>query len=99
MPAAWPIAQFLFKLLAPSIPDLLSTVSNLKQSQEGVRPQEETMEKRLATIEQTLAQQLERVDTLTRQISTLHLTLRRTLILSMLAGGLAMTGLVLIFYS
>lgn len=99
MPAAWPIAKFLFKLVAPSIPEIISTVSSLKQQQEGVKSQEETLEERFKEIDHKLAQQLELIANLTRQISTLQLILRRTLIISILALSLALIGLGLIFYS
>ncbi len=99
MPAAWPIAKFLFKLVAPSIPDIISSVSNLKHQQEEDPSREETLEKRLTDIEQNLAQQLELIDNLTKQIATLHLILRRTLIISIVALCLALIGLARIFYS
>ena len=99
MPVAWPIAKFLFKLVAPSIPDIISTVSNLRHQQEGVQSQEETPEKRFAEIEKTVAQQLELIDKLTRQIGTLNLILRRTLIISILALCLALAGFALILFT
>ena len=103
MPFAWPIAKFLFKVVVPSIPEIISTISKLKQQEDDVPPQEETLGKRLTEIEQKfahqLAQQLELIDRLTKEISTLHLILRRTLIISIVALCLAITGLAVIFYS
>ncbi|MDT7044048.1 hypothetical protein [Candidatus Nitronereus thalassa] len=99
MPAAWPIAKFLFKLVAPSIPEIVSSISNLKHQQEDEQSREETLERRLLDIERNLGQQLEVIDNLTRQIATLQLILRRTFIMSLVALVLALTGLVLIFYS
>lgn len=96
MPAAWPIAKFLFKLVAPSIPEIVSTISNLKKQQEEAQSQEETLEKRFTEIEKNVAQQLELLDGLTDQISTIQAILRRTLIISILALCLALMGLVLI---
>jgi len=99
MPAAWPIAKFLFKLVAPSIPDIISTVSNIKKQQEGELSKEETLAEQFKELDHQLAQQLELIDNLTRQISTLQLILRRTLIISIVALCLAIIGLALIFYS
>jgi len=97
MPVAWPIAKFLFKLVAPSIPEIVSTVSNLKKQQEGIQSQEETLEKRFHEIENNVSQQLELIDNLTKQIATLHVILRRTLLISILALCLALMGLILLF--
>ena len=99
MPIAWPIAKFLFKLVAPSIPDIISTISNLKQPQEGVQSREKTLEERFTEFDGKIAQQLELIDNLTKQVVTLHLILRRTLIISILGLCFALTGLALIFYS
>lgn len=99
MPAAWPIAKFLFKLVAPSIPEIISTISNLKQQQEDVQSKEDTLEKRLTDIERNLALQLELMDNLTKQVATFQVILRRTLIISILALSLALIGLTLIFLS
>lgn len=99
MPAAWPIAKFLFKLVAPSIPDIISTVSNMRNQQEGIKSQEETLAERFNEIDHTLARQLELIDTLTQQIATIHLILRRTLIISIVTLCLAIIGLALIVYS
>jgi len=98
MPVAWPIAKFLFKLVAPSIPDIISTISNLKHQQQDDQFQDNTLEKRLTEIDRNLTLQLELIDTLTRQVATLHLILRRTLVMSIVALCLALTGLAMIFY-
>jgi hypothetical protein len=99
MPVAWPIAKFLFKLVAPSIPEIITSISKLKHQQEDVQSREDTLEKRLTDLERTLAQHLKLIDNLTRQIATLNLILRRTLIISIVALGLALIGLILIFYA
>jgi len=99
MPVAWPIAKFLFKLVAPSIPDIISTISNLKHPPEDDQSQDSPMEKRVAEIDRTLAHQVKLIDDLARQIATLHLILRRTLIISIIALCLALSGLAMIFYS
>ena len=99
MPAAWPIAKFLFKLVAPNIPDIVSTVATLKKQQAAPQPREEPFHARIAEMEQRLAQQLELIEKLTKQVDALQTILWRTLIISVVALGLSLTGLALIFYT
>ena len=99
MPAAWPIAKFLFKLVAPSIPDIVSTISTLKNQQAGASSREDPVQARIAEMEQQLTQQLELIEKLTKQIDALQTMLWRTLIIGLAALGLALMGLALIFYA
>lgn len=99
MPAAWPIAKFLFKLVAPSIPDIVSTVATLKNQQTETQAREDPFQRRIAELEQTLTQQLELIGTLTKQVNALQTILWRTLVIGLVALGLALMGLVLIFYT
>ena len=98
MPIAWPIVKFLFKWVAPTIPEIISTVSNLKEQHEQTTTQEEHLDKRFLEIERNLAIQLKVINNLTRQIDALQIIFRRTLIISILALCLALLGLGLIFY-
>ena len=97
MPVAWPIAKFLFQLVAPSIPDVVSTIATLKKQQAEPQPREEPFKARIAEMEQRLAQQLELIEKLTKQVDALHTILWRTLIIGLVALGLSLTGLALIF--
>ena len=99
MPAAWPIAKVLFKLVAPSIPDIVSTISTLKNQQAEPQTREEPLQARIAEVERRLTQQLELVEKLTKQLDALHTILWRTLVISLAALGLALTGLALILYA
>ena len=99
MPVAWPIAKFLFQLVAPNIPDIVSTVATLKKQQAEPQPREEPFQARIAGIEQRLAQQLELIEKLTKQVDALQTILWRTLIIGLAALGLALTGLAFIFYA
>ena len=99
MPVAWPIAKVLFKLVAPSIPDIVSTVATLKNQQAGASSREDPVQARIAEMEQQLTQQLELIEKLTKQIDALQTMLWRTLIIGLAALGLALTGLVLILYT
>ena len=99
MPVAWPIAKVLFKLVAPSIPDVISTVATLKNQQAKPQTREEPFQARIAEMEQRLTQQLELIEKLTKQINALQTLLWRTLIISLAALGLTLTGLALMFYA
>ena len=99
MPAAWPIAKFLFKLVAPSIPDIVSTVATLKNQQAEASSREDPVQARIAEMEQQLTQQLELIEKLTKQIDALQTMLWRTLVIGLVALGLALMGLALIFYA
>ncbi len=99
MPAAWPIAKVLFKLVAPSIPDIVSTISTLKNQQAEPSSREDPVLARIAEMEQRLTQQLELIEKLTKQLEALRTILWRALIIGLVALGLALTGLVLIFYA
>ena len=99
MPVAWPIAKFLFKLVAPSIPDVISTVATLKNQQAAPQAREDPFQARIAKMEQTLTQQIELIEKLTKQIAALQTILWRTLIIGLAALGLALTGLALILYA
>ena len=98
MPIAWPIVKFLFKWVAPTVPEIITTVSHLKEQREHAATQEEILDKRFSEIEHNLTNQLEVIGNLTRQINALQIILRRTLIISILALCLALIGLGLIFY-
>ena len=99
MPVAWPIAKFLFKLVAPSIPDIVSTVATLKHQQAQSPSREDPFQARMAEMEEALTQQLVLIEKLTKQVEALQTILWRTLAIGLVALGLALTGLALIFYA
>ena len=99
MPVAWPIVRFLFKWVAPSIPEIISTVSNLREQREQTTMQEEDFDKRFLEIERNLTIQLKVINNLTRQIDSLNVIIRRTLIISILALCLGLLVLGLIFFT
>ncbi len=98
MPVAWPIAKFLLKLVAPSIPDIVSTVATLNKQQAEPQSREEPFEARILKLEHQFTQQPELIEKLTRQVDSLQTILRRTLIISMVAFVLSLIGLTLILY-
>ena len=92
-----PIAKFLLKWVAPNIPEIVSTIATIKQQQGTRRTEGETFEERVANIDHKFAQQLELIETLTRQVQSLKAILRWTLIIGMVALLLSLTGLVIMF--
>lgn len=98
MPFAWSIARVLFRLVAPSLPDVVSTIATLKTQQTASQVREEPFDARVMELERTLIQQLELIEKLTRQVDTLQAILRRTLIISLVALLLSLAGLALFLY-
>ena len=85
MPILWPLAKFLFNVVGPSIPDVVKTVNTLKQQHTQTAPQGERIQEHFLNVERKLAQQLEMIESLTRQCELIHHIARKALI----AGGLA----------
>lgn len=85
MPILWPLAKFLFHVVGPSIPDVVKTVTTLKQQHPQTAPRGERIQEHFLDVERKLAQQLEMIESLTRQCELIHQIARKALI----AGGLA----------
>jgi len=90
MPLAWPIIKFLFQVVAPTLPEIVSTVSKMRNPDSETDMHEQNLERRIADLDRRLALQLDLIDTLTTQLTSLHLMLRRTLLLSISALILAL---------
>lgn len=92
MPFPWVIARFLIKVVAPTVPEIVSTVAAIRkqrlQAQEGAREEEKALDRRLAEIETTMATQLQLIEQLTGQLQALHKTVA-------IALRLAIAGLIL----
>lgn len=97
MPLAWTLAKFLIKVVAPSVPEIVSTVSALKkqrlQAQGEAQQAEDALEKRLLELERTAATQLQLVEQLTTQLQGLHQTVTIALRLAIGALILALAAL------
>ena len=98
MPVAWSIARCLFKLVAPSVPDVVSSITTFKKQQAEPQSREEPFHARIAEMEHKFTQQLELMEKLTKQVDSLQTILRRTLIISIVAFFLSLTGLTLLLY-
>ncbi len=72
MPFAWSVAKFLFKVVAPSVPEIVSTVASLKKQHLQERTEKESAEARLVELERTVATQLQLMEQLTNQLQTLQ---------------------------
>ncbi len=94
-----PIAAFLLKLVAPSIPEIVSTISTIKQQHGTHRAEGATLEERLAATNHKAAQQLELIATLTKQVESLQAILRWALIIGIIALLLSLTGLIIMLFA
>ncbi len=88
MPFAWTIAKFLFKVVAPSVPEIVSTVARLKKQPLQEWTEQGTADARLGELEQTVAAQLQLIEQLTNQLQTVQRSLAWAL-------RIAVSGLVL----
>lgn len=92
MPFPWAIARFLIKVVAPTVPDIVSTVTTIRKqrahAQEEAREEEQALERRLTEIERTMVTQMQLVEQLTGQLQALHKTV-------VIALRLAIAGLIL----
>ncbi len=94
-----PIAKFLLKWVAPTIPEIVSTITTIKQQQGMSRTPGETFEERLSDIDRKFAQHLELIATLTRQAAAFQTMLRWALITGITALLLSLTGLAIALYA
>ncbi len=94
-----PIAKFLLKVVAPSIPEIVSTISTIKQQPDTRRTRGETVEERMTEIDYKLARQRECIETLTRQGESVRTILRWTLVIGIVAFLLSLIGLVIMFFA
>lgn len=88
MPFAWTVAKFLVKVVAPSVPEIVSTVTSLKKQQLREREEKENADARLADLEKTVVAQLQLIEQLTNQLQTLQISVSW-------AVRIAISGLVL----
>lgn len=93
MPFAWTLARFLFKVVAPSVPEIISTVAALKKQQTQGQATKESSEVRVAELEKTVVTQLQLIEQLTRQLQALQKTVSLALYLAI--GGLVVSLVVL----
>lgn len=96
MPVILPIAKFVLKWVAPSIPEIVSTLTTIKQQQETPRTRGETLEEQRADIDRKFDQHLQLIETLTRQVEASRTRLRWAIIIGTIALLLSLTGLAIV---
>ncbi len=67
MPFAWTLAKFLIKVVAPSVPEVVSTIAKLKKQQTEQQWEEHNADA-LVELEKTVATQLQVIEHLTAQL-------------------------------
>jgi hypothetical protein len=72
MPLPWTILGALFKFVAPSIPDIISTVKNLKKEERREKIELDEASMRLFELEKRLETQLQLIEQLTVQVVKLE---------------------------
>ena len=85
MNPAWPIVKFLFRVVAPTLPEIVSTISKMRNQEAEQHTHQQDIEHRIAELNRRLALQLDLIDTLTTQLTSLQLIVRRTLIIGIIA--------------
>ena len=88
----WTIAKFLFKVMAPSIPEVISTVASLRKQHQNP-DQQEALEARLVEAEKAVDTQLQLIQQFTHQLQTLEKTLSIALTMAVLGLVLAVVAL------
>lgn len=96
MPIAWTIAKFVYKVMAPSIPEVISTVASLRKQHQNP-DQQGAMEARLLEVEKAVDAQSQRIEQLTHQLQTLEKTLSMALTIAVLGLVLAVVAVGVFF--
>lgn len=96
MPFAWPIVKFLFQVVAPTLPELVSTISKMRNQDVEQHAHEQDVEHRLAEFDRRLALQLDLLDTVTKQLASLQLIARRALTIGIIALVLSVIAMALL---
>jgi len=85
-------------MVAPSFPEVVSTTTGLKQRNQETQAVHHNTQARLEEMERSFATQLDLIDQLTSQITTLQKIVRKTLLLAVLAIGLGLIALGLVVF-
>ena len=93
VPFAWTLARFLFKVVAPTVPEIVSAVARIKSQQIEDEAAQESMDKRVAELEKSLVTHVLLIEQLTTQIQVLQKIV--TVALYVATGGLLVSLVVL----
>lgn len=92
MPFPWVLARLLFKVVAPSVPELVSTITAIRRqrarAQDEAREEEAAFDRRLEDIETRMATQWQLLEQVTGQLQAVQKT-------AGIALRLAIAGLIL----
>lgn len=97
MPILWPLVKFLFNVVGPSLPNVVKTVTTLKQQPNQTASHGKQRQERFLDVERKLAHQLEMLESLTRQCELVHHIARKALIAGCLAIALALIAVGTVF--
>ena len=95
---AWRIAKFLFRVVVPTIPDIVSTISKIKNQEAEEHSQERDVERHMAELDHRLALQLDLIDQLTRRLSALQPIVRRAHTISVIALAVSLIAIALLLF-
>jgi len=93
MAIPWSVLSFVFRVVGPSIPEILSTINKLKTDQQKETEETESLQARFTEIDRTLSVQLELIDQLTKQLRELERAIKKAMGLALLALALAVLTL------
>lgn len=95
MPVPWSFLGAILRLVAPRIPDVLSTIQTIRRDRLREAAHRQEAEARLARVEATQEAYLKALEQLTTQLVALQTSIRGILFLAILALVLAVLALAL----
>jgi len=98
MPVPWTILGALLKFVAPSIPEIISTVKSLKKEQQREQIKLDDTSMRLYELEKRIETQLQLIEQLTVQVAKLEKAFVLALWVALFALVLALIALGLIVF-
>lgn len=101
MSVPWAIAKVIFKVVAPNIPEIVSTISKLKGRPVGPvekEQEEDALVEQVEELKKTLTAQLQLIEQLAVQIQSLQKMMTLALGLAAAAGVLALISIVLFLF-
>ena len=93
MAIPWSVLSFLFRVVGPNVPEILSTINKLKTDQQKETEETKNLQARFTEIDRTLSVQLELIDQLTKQLRELERAIKKTMVVALLALVLAVLTL------
>ncbi len=89
----WTLARFLFRTVAPTVPDLVAAASNLKKQKLREEVEREHSDAKVSELERIVTAQVQAVEQTTRRLEALQNSVAVALWLSV--GGLVISLIVL----